>query len=1058
MSQFFINRPIFAWVIAIVIMLAGVLAIKVLPVSQYPDIAPPEISINAIYPGASAKTMEDTVTQVIEQKMNGIDHLRYMSSTSGSPGYTTITLTFDAGTDPNIAQVQVQNKLQLATPLLPQIVQQQGIQVTKSTKNFLLMPGFVSEDGSMNRNDLTDYMVANIQDIISRVEGVGEVMTWGSQYAMRIWLDPNRLNNFRLTPGDVKQAIRTYNVQVSAGQLGGTPSAEGQQLNATITAQTLLQTPEQFGGIPLRTNSDGSTVRLRDVARIELGSESYEAEGLYNGKQATGMALKLAAGANALDTVKAVKAKLAELSKFFPHGMKLIYPYDTTPFVKISIQEVVITMAVAIGLVFLVMYLFLQNFRATLIPTIAVPVVLLGTFGVLAACGFSINTLTMFAMVLAIGLLVDDAIVVVENVERVMGEEGLPPREATSKSMGQITGALVGIALVLSAVFVPMAFFGGSTGVIYRQFSITIVSAMLLSVAVALILTPALCATLLKPVVKGHGAAENSFFLFRSFFRWFNGVYNRGNQQNQSVVGRVLATGTRYLVIYLLIVAAMGFLFLRMPTAYLPDEDQGTLLSLVQLPVGATRERTLKVIEEVQRHFLEDQKEAVESVFGVTGFSFAGRGQNNGMAWVRLKDWDLRKRPDLRVGAVAGKARGVFSHIRDAMVFTFVPPAVIELGSATGFDFQLQDRGGLGHDKLMEARNQLLAMAAQNPALMAVRPNGQNDNPEFKLDIDANRVGALGLSMAEINDAISTAWGSAYVNDFIDRGRIKKVYLQSDAQYRMLPEDLDKWYVRNNAGTMVPFSAFATAHWGYGSPRLERYNGFPSMEILGQSAPGKSSGEAMKAMEEIAAKLPAGIGFEWTGLSYQERLSGSQAPALYAISILVVFLCLAALYESWAIPLSVMLVIPLGVIGALLAATLRGLPNDVYFQVGLLTTIGLSAKNAILIVQFAKEQMEHGMGLMEATMEAARLRLRPVLMTSLAFILGVMPLAISTGAGSGAQNAIGTGVVGGMFTATFLAVVYIPLFFVEVRRIFKGRQPDQIPEIHPAPTASREGQ
>ncbi|HEX7542382.1 MAG TPA: efflux RND transporter permease subunit [Anaerolineales bacterium] len=1016
--------------------------------------APPAISINAMYPGASAKTVEDTVTQVIEQKMNGIDHLLYMSSTSDSAGYVTITLTFDASTDPNIAQVQVQNKLQLATPLLPQVVQQQGIQVTKSTRNFLIIVGFISEDGSLDRYDLTDYAVANVQDLVSRVQGVGEVMAFGSQYAMRIWLDPNKLNNFRMTPADIKQAVKSYNVQVSAGQLGGTPFAKGQQLNATVTVQTLLRTPEQFGEILLRTNSDGSAVRLRDVARIEMGSESYETIGNYNGKPAAGIAIRLAAGANALDTATAVKAKMEELSKFFPSGMKVIYPYDTTPFVRISIQEVVKTLVVAIGLVFLVMFLFLQNFRATLIPTIAVPVVLLGTFGVLAACGFSINTLTMFAMVLAIGLLVDDAIVVVENVERIMSEEGLPPREATRKSMGQITGALVGIALVLSAVFVPMAFFGGSTGVIYRQFSITIVSSMILSVAVALILTPALCATLLKPVEKEHEAAGNG--LYRGFFGWFNRFFDRGRQQYQSIVGRMLVKSMRYLVIYLLIVAAMGYLFIRMPTAYLPDEDQGILLTQIQLPVGATQERTLKVLQEVQHHFLVDQKDAVESFFGVAGFSFAGRGQNTALAFAKLRDWDQRKRPELRVAAVARKAMGAFSHIRDAMVFTFAPPAVMELGNATGFDFELQDRSGLGHEKLLEARNQLLGMAAQNPILMAVRPNGQDDTPEFKLDIDLERSGAMGLSIADINDTISTAWGSAYVNDFIDKGRIKKVYLQADAKYRMQPEDLDRWYVRNSAGTMVPFSAFATAHWTYASPRLERYNGFPSAEILGQAVPGRSSGDAMKAMEKMAAQLPPGIGFEWTGLSYQERMTGSQAPALYAISLLVVLLCLAALYESWTIPLAVMLVVPLGVIGALLATSGRGLPDDVYFQVGLLTTIGLSTKNAILIVQFAKELIEQGMGLIEATLEAARLRLRPILMTSVAFFFGVLPLAISTGAGSGAQNAIGTSVTGGMLTATFLAIFYIPLFFVVVLRLFKGKQPYQASEQHPDSTTSPE--
>ncbi len=1039
MAQFFINRPIFAWVIAIIIMLSGALAIKELPISQYPAIAPPQISINASYPGASAQTVEDTVTQVIEQKMNGIDNMRYMSSTSDAAGSVTITLTFDAGTDPNIAQVQVQNKLQLATPLLPQRVQQQGIQVVKSTRNFLLILGFVSEDDSMNQNDLSDYVATNIQDIVSRVEGVGEVLMFGAQYAMRVWLDPGKLNNFKITPGDVKAAIQAQNVQVSAGQLGGTPYADGQQLNATITAQTLLKTPGQFGAILLRTNSDGSSVFLRDVARIEIGSENYGSVGRYNGKPATGLAVRMAAGANALNTVAAIKAKMDDLSKFFPHGMKVVIPYDTAPFVRLSIEEVLKTLTEAIGLVFLVMFLFLQDFRATLIPTIAVPVVLLGTFGVLAACGFSINTLTMFGVVLAIGLLVDDAIVVVENVERVMREEGLLPKEATRKSMGQITGALVGIALVLSAVFVPMAFFGGSTGVIYRQFSITIVSSMILSVLVALILTPALCATLLKPIGDEH--QESGSGIFAGFFRWFNRVFNRSTNRYQMVVERMLDKRKRYMLIYLVIVSAMGFLFLRMPTAFLPDEDQGFLYTLIQLPVGATQERTLKVIEQVERHFLVDQKEAVEAIFAVAGFSFAGAGQNNGLTFVRLRDWDQRKRPDLKVGAVVSKAMGTFKHIRDGIVFAFAPPAVRELGNATGFDFQLQDRAGLGHVRLMEARNQLLGMAAKNVNLMAVRPNGQDDTPQFNLDIDPEKAGALGLSLADINDVVSTAWGSAYINDFINKGRVKKVYIQADAPYRMLPEDLYKWYVRNKSGMMVPFSAFASTHWTCGSPRLERYNGIPSMEILGQPAPGKSSGAAMREMENMAAKLPAGIGFEWTGLSYQERMSGSQAPALYAISLLVVFLCLAALYESWVIPFSVMLVVPLGVIGALMAAGLRGLPNDVYFQVGLLTTIGLSAKNAILIVEFAKEQMEQGRSLLAATLEAVRLRLRPILMTSLAFILGVLPLVISNGAGSGAQNAIGTGVMGGMITATVLAIFFVPVFFVVVQRAFAARLP-----------------
>jgi multidrug efflux pump len=1044
MARFFIDRPIFAWVIAIVIMLAGGLAILKLPVSQYPAIAPPQIAINATYPGASAKTVEDTVTQVVEQKMNGIDRLRYMSSSSDSTGLVSIVLTFEAGTDPNIAQVQVQNKLQLAMPLLPQKVQQQGIQVVKSTRNYLMIVGLVSQDGKMSRHDLSDYLAANVQEPISRVTGVGEVTLFGSQYAMRIWLDPNRLASYGLTPADVRAAVQAQNAQVSAGQLGGAPLVAGQQITASITAQTLLKTPEEFDGILLRTNTDGSVVRLRDVARSEIGTESYGLESRYNGKPASGVAIRLASGANALETADAVKKKVDDLSKFFPAGVKTIYPLDTTPFVRVSIEEVVKTLAEAILLVFLVMYLFLQNFRATLIPSIAVPVVLLGTFGVLAACGFSINMLTMFAMVLAIGLLVDDAIVVVENVERIMTEEGLSPKEATRKSMDQITGALVGIAMVLSAVFVPMAFFGGSTGVIYRQFSITIVSSMILSVVVALILTPALCATILKPVAKGHVAAEGGRFSW--FFSWFNRFFDRGRARYQGVVGRLAGRTGRVLAVYGLLLAAMGFLFWRMPTAFLPDEDQGLLMGVVQLPAGATQDRTIKVLEQMERHFLEEQKEAVDSLLTVSGFSFGGRGQNMGFTFVKLKDWDERKRPDLRAKAVAAKAMKAFSRIRDGVVFAFPPPAVSELGNAIGFDLQLQDRGGLGHEKLMEARNQLLGMAAKDPRLMAVRPNGQDDTPEYRLEIDNERLGALGLSLGEVNDAISTSWGSAYVGDFLDKGRVKKVFLQSDAPFRMNPDDLEKWFVRNREGAMVPFSSFATTRWAYGSPRLERYNGLPSVEILGQPAPGLSTGDAMKAVEEIAAKLPPGIGYDWTGISYEERMTGAQAPALYAISLLVVFLSLAALYESWAVPFSVMLVVPLGVIGALLAATGRGLSNDVYFQVGLLTTVGLSAKNAILIVEFAEARLEQGAGLLEATLEATRLRLRPILMTSLAFILGVLPLVTTRGAGAGAQNAIGTGVMGGMISATFLAILFVPVFFLAVRRAFPVKRKEHAPE------------
>ncbi|BBF85380.1 RND efflux system, inner membrane transporter CmeB [Aquitalea magnusonii] len=1034
MSKFFIDRPIFAWVIAIVIMLAGLLSIRSLPVSQYPAIAPPQIAINATYPGASAKTVEDSVTQVIEQKMQGIDHLRYMNSTSDDTGAVTITMTFDAGTNPDTAQVQVQNKLQSAMATLPTVVQQQGITVTKSARNFLMVVGFVSEDGSMTGTDLGDYVASNLQDSLSRVNGVGEVSLFGSQYAMRVWLDPNKLNSYSLTASDVSSAITAQNAQVSAGQLGGLPAKPGQQLNATIVAQTRLSSAEQFGKILLKVNTDGSRVLLKDVARIELGAETYRTKALFNGKPATGVAIKLASGANALDTAQAVRNKVNELSAYFPKGVKAVYPYDTTPFVKISIEEVVKTLVEAIGLVFVVMYVFLQNFRATLIPTIAVPVVLLGTFGVMAATGFSINTLTMFGLVLAIGLLVDDAIVVVENVERVMSEEGLPPREATRKSMGQITGALIGIALVLAAVFVPMAFFGGSTGVIYRQFSITVVSSMALSVLVALVLTPALCATLLKPVEKGHGVGHE----YSGVFGWFNRTFDRNNERYQSIVSRMLNKTFRYMVIYTGIIIAMAVLFMRLPTSFLPEEDQGILFAQVQLPPGATQERTDAALLQVQKHFMNDP--AVSSLFTVSGFGFAGSGQNMGLGFVQLKPWDERNRPDLSVKAVAGRAMGAFSQIRDAMIFAFAPPAVMELGNASGFDLQLQDRAGLGHDKLMAARNQLLGMAAKNPMLVGVRPNGLSDNPQYLLDVDHEKANALGVSVSDINTTLSTAIGSSYVNDFIDRGRIKKVYVQGDAPFRMSPEDLNNWYVRNATGTMVPFSAFASSHWGFGSPRLERYNGQSSVEILGAPAPGVSTGTAMAEMENLIKQLPAGIGYEWTGLSYEERLSGSQAPALYAISLLIVFLCLAALYESWSIPFSVMMVVPLGVIGALLAASMRGLTNDVYFQVGLLTTIGLAAKNAILIVEFAKEQQEHGKELIAATMEAVRMRLRPILMTSLAFILGILPLVISHGAGSGSQNAIGTGVMGGMISATVLAIFLVPVFFVVVRRRFPPKK------------------
>ncbi|HGB4011254.1 TPA: efflux RND transporter permease subunit [Salmonella enterica subsp. enterica serovar Javiana] len=1032
MANFFIRRPIFAWVLAIILMMAGALAIMQLPVAQYPTIAPPAVSISATYPGADAQTVQDTVTQVIEQNMNGIDNLMYMSSTSDSAGSVTITLTFQSGTDPDIAQVQVQNKLQLATPLLPQEVQQQGISVEKSSSSFLMVAGFVSDNPNTTQDDISDYVASNIKDSISRLNGVGDVQLFGAQYAMRIWLDANLLNKYQLTPVDVINQLKVQNDQIAAGQLGGTPALPGQQLNASIIAQTRLKDPQEFGKVTLRVNTDGSVVHLKDVARIELGGENYNVVARINGKPASGLGIKLATGANALDTATAIKAKLAELQPFFPQGMKVVYPYDTTPFVKISIHEVVKTLFEAIILVFLVMYLFLQNIRATLIPTIAVPVVLLGTFAVLAAFGYSINTLTMFGMVLAIGLLVDDAIVVVENVERVMMEDNLSPREATEKSMSQIQGALVGIAMVLSAVFIPMAFFGGSTGAIYRQFSITIVSAMALSVLVALILTPALCATLLKPVSAEHHEKKSGFF------GWFNTRFDHSvNHYTNSVSGIVRNTG-RYLIIYLLIVVGMAVLFLRLPTSFLPEEDQGVFLTMIQLPSGATQERTQKVLDQVTHYYLNNEKANVESVFTVNGFSFSGQGQNSGMAFVSLKPWEERNGEENSVEAVIARATRAFSQIRDGLVFPFNMPAIVELGTATGFDFELIDQGGLGHDALTKARNQLLGMVAKHPDLLVrVRPNGLEDTPQFKLDVDQEKAQALGVSLSDINETISAALGGYYVNDFIDRGRVKKVYVQADAQFRMLPGDINNLYVRSANGEMVPFSTFSSARWIYGSPRLERYNGMPSMKLLGEAAPGRSTGEAMSLMENLASQLPNGIGYDWTGMSYQERLSGNQAPALYAISLIVVFLCLAALYESWSIPFSVMLVVPLGVVGALLAASLRGLNNDVYFQVGLLTTIGLSAKNAILIVEFAKDLMEkEGRGLIEATLEASRMRLRPILMTSLAFILGVMPLVISRGAGSGAQNAVGTGAMGGMLTATLLAIFFVPVFFVVVKRRF----------------------
>jgi len=1044
LSRFFLDRPVFAWVIAILLMVVGCLAIYNLPISQYPPIAPPAIAIDSFYPGASAETVENSVTQIIESKMVGLDDMLYLSGTSDSAGASRIELTFKAGTDPNLAWAKVQNKLQLALASLPDVVQRQGVSVSKSTRNYLIVLSFISEDGSMDSNDLQDYAYSNIEKVLARIPGVGEVVEFGAQYAMRVWLDPDKLTDYQMTIDDVITALRAYNVEVSAGQFGGAPAVTGQRLNASIIVQNLLKTPDEFANVPIRTNPDGSVVRIRDVGRTELGTEAYDIFRYYNGKPAAALAVRQEPGANALATADAIKKKMAEMSRYFPHGMKLVYPYDTTPFVRVAIHEVVKTLFEAVALVFLVMWLFMGNLRATLIPTIAVPVVLLGTFAALGAFGFSINMLTMFAMVLAIGLLVDDAIVVVENVERIMTEEGLSPREATIKSMNQITSALIGIGLVLSAVFGPMAFFPGSTGVIYRQFSITIIAAMLLSVVVALILTPVLCAGLLKPVPRGHEPAENAIWFLRPFFLWFDRIFFWVRDRYVRLVGHSLAKKTRYLVAYVLIVGVIGFLFLRLPTAYLPDEDQGILFSQILLPAGSTLEQTHAVANQVRQYFQDNEKDAVESVLTITGTGFSGRAQNNGLVFIKLRDWKLRERPELRAKAVAARAMGAFSKFRNAMAFAFAPPAVLELGNARGVDFQLMDRGGVGHEALMNARNQLLGMATQDPRLANVRPNGMEDVPQYRVDVDWDKAGALGVPITSIHDIIEASFGSSYVNDFILAGRVKRVYVQADAPYRMLPSDLEKIYVRNPNGKMVPFSSFAATRWTTGSPRLERFNGLPSMNIWGEPAPGHSSGEAMHAMEQIVEKLPQGIGYDWNGLSYQERIATKQGPLLYAFSILVIFLCVAALYESWTIPFVNLLMLPLGVFGAIVATSLRHLHNDVYFQIGFLTTMGLSTKNAILIIQFIKEQMRHGMGLTEATLAAVRIRFRPVIMTSLAFFFGTLPLALATGAGAGAMNAIGTAVTGGMLSATFIDLVFIPLFFVVISNLFSRKKPQPV--------------
>ncbi len=1028
MARFFIDRPIFAWVIAIVIMLGGALSISQLPLEQYPDIAPPTVRISATYTGASAKTVEDSVTQVIEQQLTGLDNLTYMSSSSSSAGSASISLTFAAGTDPDVAQMQVQNKLQQAESRLPQSVQSEGLTVTKGGSDFLMIAALASDNPSVTGTQIGDYISSTLLDSISRIDGVGEVQTLGSGYAMRIWLDPALLEKYALMPSDVSTALEAQNTEVSAGQLGALPAVKGQQLNATISARSKLQSAEEFRNVVVKSTSDGAVVLLGDVATVELGSESYDVNSALNGKPAAAMGVQLAAGANALKVGEAVKAKLAELAPFYPTEMQLknVIAYDTTPFVSLSIEEVVKSLGEAIVLVVLIMFLFLQNLRATLIPAITVPVVLLGTFGVLALMGYSINTLTMFAMVLAIGLLVDDAIVVVENVERVMSEQGLSPLAATRQSMGEITSALIGIALVLSAVFIPMAFFGGSTGIIYRQFSVTIVSAMVLSVLVAMTLTPALCATLLKP--------SHSHVHQRGFFGAFNRGFERCSARYEQSVDWVLQRSRRSLLVYALVALAMAGGYASLPTSFLPDEDQGILMAQIQLPVGATDSRTQAVMAQFEAYILKQPE--VEAMISITGLGMGGNSQNTARAFIRLKDWSERLGSGADAASIAQRATLALASIGDADVFVMQPPAVRGLGQSSGFDLQLKDLGGLGHAALVAAREQFIELAKQDPRLLGVRSNGLDDTPQLKVSIDDRKAGALSLATSDINATLSTALGGTYVNDFLNQGRVKKVYVQGAADSRMQAADLDHWFVRNSNDEMVPFSSFATSTWSYGSPLLERYNGSASLEVVGDPAPGVSSGDAMDAVEAIARQLPQGIGYEWTGQSYQLRLSGSQAPLLYGVSVLFVFLCLAALYESWSVPFSVILVVPLGVVGAVLATRLTGLSNDVYFQVGLLTTVGLAAKNAILIVEFAKHLQEQGNSLREATLLAVRQRLRPILMTSLAFMFGVLPLAVSSGAGSAGRRAIGTGVLGGMFSATLLGIFFVPLFFLLIRRRF----------------------
>lgn len=1043
MSRFFIDRPIFAWVLAILVMLVGVISVVSLPIEQYPRIAPPTVSVSASYPGANAQTVENSVVQIIEQRMKGLDGLMYMSSSSSSNGSASVTLTFENGTDPDTAQVQVQNKLQAAMSALPEAVQRQGVNVNKSSSSFMMLQAFISEDGSMDRADIADYINSNVVDQISRVEGVGEVQVFGSSYAMRIWLDPARLRSYNMVPSDVVNAVRAQNAQVSAGQLGQAPADTDQQvINATVTVQSYLQTPEEFKDILLKTDTSGAQVRLGDVADVEIGSEDYSVISLYNGQEAAGLGISLAGGANALETREAVGARMAELEANFPAGLISVVPYDTTPFVRLSIQQVVYTLLEAIALVFIVMYIFLQNWRATIIPTLAVPVVLLGTFAVLYVAGFSINVLTMFAMVLSIGLLVDDAIVVVENVERIISEDSeISIKEATSRSMGEISKVVIGMSLTLSAVFLPMAFFGGSTGVIYRQFSITLITSLMLSAAVALIFTPALCVTMLK-----RGKSHDKDREQKGFFGWFNRSFFKMSRSYENTVGKSFRFKWLYLIGYAAIIGIMAVVFLRIPGSFLPEEDQGIMFTLVQLPAGATLDETQDVLDKVSDYYDSQEEDNIASVFTIAGFSFAGSGQNMGLAFVRLTDWDARPGKENTAQAVADRAMGYFfTQLNEAQVFAIVPPAITELGNASGFDLMLQDTGGIGHEALVEARNMLLGMSAQNEQVAGVRPNGQEDAPQLKVNINQEQAAAYGLSMGNINSVISTAWGSSYINDFIDRGRIKRVFVQGEPSSRTNPDDIGKWYVRNDVGNMISFDAFSSSEWQSGSPRLTRYNSLPSMNIQGSAAPGLSTGEAMSAMEGMVEQLPEGVGFEWTGMSLEEQKSGAQAPMLYALSILVVFLCLAALYESWSVPFSVLLVIPLGVLGAVIFTWLRGFENDIYLQVGLLTVVGLSARNAILIIEFAKEHQEEGYSLKESVMTAARQRFRPIMMTAISFGAGVSPLYFSTGAGAGSQNAIGTSVIGGVITGTVLGIFFIPMFYIWVRSMFPHKYENNEP-------------